>query len=361
MGLQSELNEIESAMTRTLTELQDAVMNSRLVPLGSVFGRLRRTVRDVASRNGKQICFQSTGGETELDKKVIDQIADPLLHLVRNSVDHGIESSAERAACGKPAEGVVSLGVRQEGDRVVIEVRDDGRGLDRDRILRKAVERGIMSPEKAIAMTDPEIHALICAPGFSTAGEVTDVSGRGVGMDVVNQAVADLKGTLQIESRQGAGSVFRIKLPLTMAIMDALLVAVGGETYAVAVGSVKEIVELTDGAIHSAGGREFFQGSERVVPVVRLGAALGVTEFGSRESQTTVVVDSGEGQVGLTVDHVIGQREIVVKSLSRRFEHVAEISGGSVLGDGSVCLILDVPSLVARFAQDVPETAEVLA
>ncbi|MHC4505014.1 MAG: chemotaxis protein CheA [Planctomycetota bacterium] len=386
MGLQSELNEVESSMSRTLNELQDAVMKARLVPLGSVFGKFRRAVRDITSRASKRVRFESYGGETELDKKVIDQIGDPLMHLVRNAVDHGIEPPEERRRSGKSPEGCVALSARQEGDRIVLEVADDGRGLDRKRIIQKALERGMLTPEKAREATDREIQEIIAAPGFSTSREVTAVSGRGVGMDVVHSALADLKGTLEVESSFGEGTTFRIRLPLTMAIVDALLVAVGNESYAIAVSSVREILDVGRDSIHQVGMRECFDTDSRVVPLVRLVSALDtptledpsqdddapsapeagsqrevagrIAAVGRNGTQTTVIVDSGNEEVGLAVDRVIGQQEIVIKALSRRFEGVAEISGGSVLGDGSVCLILDVPSLVSKAKE---EFADVVA
>ena len=353
MVLQSELNEVESTMSRTLGELQDAVMKARLVPIGTAFGRLRRTARDVAAKQNKEVRFETSGGETELDKKVIDQISSPLTHLVRNSVDHGIEEPAARAAAGKPKEGCIMIGVRQEGDRVIIEVRDDGRGLDRARIIAKAVQRGLLAPEKAKGLTETGLADIVCSPGFSTAAEVTDVSGRGVGMDVVKETVSALKGSFDITSIAGAGSAFRITLPLTMAIMDALLVSVADETYAIAVASVREIQELEGAPVHKAGGREFVQAMGGAIPLVRMTTALEVPGTrAARADQNIVIVDSHEGRIGLVVDGVIGQQEIVVKSLSRRFETVKEVSGGSVLGDGSVCLIIDVPSLVAAYGQD---------
>lgn len=352
MSLQSELNEVESSMSRTLNELQDAVMKARLVPLGLVFGKFRRAVRDLALRAGKRVRFESYGDETELDKKVIDQIGDPLMHLVRNAVDHGIEPPDERKRRGKAVEGTVTLSSRQEGDRVVIEVSDDGRGLDRQRIVEKALELGMLTQERATEITDREIQDLISAPGFSTSRKVTTVSGRGVGMDVVHSVLADLKGTLEIESSFGEGTTFRIRLPLTMAIVDALLVSVGNESYAIAVSSVREILEIDESAIHRVGAGECFDTGRRVVPLLRLTRSLGQGAAPSRSgrngTQITVIVDSGDEEVGLAVDHVIGQQEIVIKALSKRFENVVEISGGSVLGDGSICLILDVPSLVAK-------------
>jgi two-component system chemotaxis sensor kinase CheA len=355
-SLQSELNEVESSMGRTLNELQDAVMKARLVPLGSVFGKFRRAVRDIASHVGKQVRFESFGGETELDKKVIDKIGDPLMHLVRNAVDHGIELPDERARRGKPAEGVVRLSAHQEGDRVLIEVADNGGGLDRDTIVEKALELGMLTPESAVEATDADLQELISAPGFSTSREVTAVSGRGVGMDVVRSTLADLKGVLEVDSSLGTGTTFRIRLPLTMAIVDALLVSVGEESYAVAVSSVKEILEVDSESIHRVGTRECFDTDSRVVPLIRLSSALGETngrlKTESAAKQTTVIVDVGDEEVGLAVDRVIGQQEIVIKALSRRFENVVEISGGSVLGDGSVCLILDVPSLVSKAKQE---------
>ena len=365
IGLQTELTETESVMSRTLTELQDAVMKARLVPMGSVFGRFRRLVRDLASQTGQWIRFESTGGETELDKKVIDQIGDPLMHLIRNAVDHGIETPQEREIRGKPEQGCITLSARQEGDRIVIEVTDDGRGLDRERIVKKALDRGLLSPEKAAEVTGQEMQEIISAPGFSTAKEVTDLSGRGVGMDVVQETLANLKGTLEIQSRPGEGTTFRIELPLTMAIVDSLLVAVNQERYAIAVSSVKEILEISHDAIHSVGKKECFQSKGRVLPLIRLVAALDTNGSGEADGGngrgTTVLVDSDDGDIGLMVDRVIGQQEIVIKALSRRFENVHEISGGSVLGDGSVCLILDVRALVAKARGVVSELAGVEA
>jgi two-component system chemotaxis sensor kinase CheA len=365
IALQSELNEVESSMSRTLSELQDAVMKARLVPLGTVFGRFRRAIRDITAKGGKLARFETDGGETELDKKVIDAIGDPLMHLVRNAVDHGIEPPAERRAAGKPEEGRVTLSASQEGDKVVIEVADDGRGVDRAAVTAKAVERGLVPAEKAASISDHELLELMTAPGLSTSRKVTDVSGRGVGMDVVREALANLKGTLDHRTTPGGGTTFRIRLPLTMAIVDSLLVGVGGETYAIAVRSVKEILAIDEADVHRIGERECFRANGRVLPVVRLGTALGARmEPGAGSALTAVVVDSGGDEVGLIVGRVIGQQEIVIKALSRRFENVEDISGGSVLGDGSVCLIIDVPSLVAKAAKatgDAAELAEVVA
>jgi two-component system chemotaxis sensor kinase CheA len=287
------------------------------------------------------------------------------MHLVRNAVDHGIEPPAERRAAGKPEEGRVTLSASQEGDKVVIEVADDGRGVDRAAVTAKAVERGLVPAEKAASISDHELLELMTAPGLSTSRKVTDVSGRGVGMDVVREALANLKGTLDHRTTPGGGTTFRIRLPLTMAIVDSLLVGVGGETYAIAVRSVKEILAIDEADVHRIGERECFRANGRVLPVVRLGTALGARmEPGAGSALTAVVVDSGGDEVGLIVGRVIGQQEIVIKALSRRFENVEDISGGSVLGDGSVCLIIDVPSLVAKAAKatgDAAELAEVVA
>jgi two-component system chemotaxis sensor kinase CheA len=303
-------------------------------------------VRDLAQRLGKQIELKLTGEQTELDKTVLEKIGDPLVHLVRNSIDHGIESPQRRIAAGKPAFGTVHLDACHRGGNIAVEVSDDGAGLDRDRILAKARERGLVGASDAL--TDDQIHELIFVPGFSTAEKTTDVSGRGVGMDVVRRNVKQLGGKIELRSERGKGSRFIITLPLTLAIVDGQSVAVGSETYIVPLISIVESMQLKTSNVSRLSGRgEVFSFRGDYLPIIRLHELYGVEPHTRNLQEGLVVVAEGDGRrVGLFVDDLLGQQQVVIKSLEANYGHVEGVSGATILGDGSVALILDVPGII---------------
>jgi len=317
-----------------------------MLPISFVFSRFPRMVRDLAQRLGKQIELKLTGEQTELDKTVLEKIGDPLVHLVRNSIDHGIESPEVRAAAGKPAFGTVHLDACHRGGNIAVEVSDDGAGLDKDRILAKARARGLVGPNDQL--TDEQIHELIFLPGFSTAEKTTDVSGRGVGMDVVRRNVKELGGKIELRTERGRGSRFVITLPLTLAIVDGQSVAVGSETYIVPLISIVESMQLKSSNVSRLSGRgEVFSFRGDYLPIIRLHDLYGVEPLTRNLHEGLVVVAEGEGRrVGLFVDDLLGQQQVVIKSLEANYGHVEGVSGATILGDGSVALILDVPGII---------------
>ncbi len=328
-------------------EARDGALQLRMVQIGETFVRFQRVVRDAAKALGKDIELVITGGDTELDKSMVELIADPLMHLVRNSVDHGIDSPADRVAAGKPARGRLALNAFHDSGAIVVEVADDGRGLDRARILAKAVERGLVQPEQILS--DDEIDQLIFAPGFSTAAQVTDISGRGVGMDVVKRNIEALRGTVHLASEPGRGTTTQIRLPLTLAIIDGFLVTVGGVHYIVPLEAVVECIERPAEHALAADGRSgHFELRGQVLPFVDLRAFFGVdagaTPAGGRQS--LLVVRYGPSKVGLLVDRLMGEYQTVIKPLGRLFAGVRGIAGSTILGTGGVALILDVAALV---------------
>jgi two-component system chemotaxis sensor kinase CheA len=334
-------------LERNMRELQESVMRVRMLPINVVFSRFPRMVRDLAQRLGKQIELKLTGEQTELDKTVLEKIGDPLVHLVRNSVDHGIESPAVRAAAGKPAVGTVRLDACHRGGNIAVEVSDDGGGLDKDRILAKARDRGLVGENDIL--TDNQIHELIFLPGFSTAEKTTDVSGRGVGMDVVRRNVKELGGKIELRSELGKGSKCIITLPLTLAIVDGQSVSVGSETYIVPLISIVESMQLKAANVSRLSGRgEVFSFRGYYLPIVRLYELFGVEPHTRTLDEGLVVVAEGEGhqRIGLFVDDLLGQQQVVIKSLEANYGHVEGVSGATILGDGSVALILDVPGLI---------------
>ncbi|MBK5957457.1 chemotaxis protein CheA [Rhodoplanes elegans] len=339
-----QVKSVTEEIERLARELQDTTMGVRMMPIGSLFGRFRRLVHDLSRDLGKDIELITSGEETELDKTVIERLADPLVHLIRNAADHGLEQRDGRAAAGKPATGRVSLTARHAGAAVLISVGDDGRGLDRDRIQARAEENGLIAPGARLA--DEELFKIIFAPGFSTAREVTNLSGRGVGMDVVKRTIDDLRGSIDVKSTPGHGSEVTLRLPLTLAIIDGLLVRVGKGRYVIPLGAVEECVELTPEEDLRAKGRCFLNIRGDLVPYIRLRE-----QFASRlppdPYQKVVIVSAGGFRVGLVVDQVIGDHQTVIKSLSRLHAGIGVFSGATILGDGSVALILDVPQLVA--------------
>jgi two-component system chemotaxis sensor kinase CheA len=334
-------------LERNMRELQESVMRVRMLPINVVFSRFPRMVRDLAQRLGKQVELKLTGEQTELDKTVLEKIGDPLVHLVRNSIDHGIESPDKRTAAGKPVAGTVHLDACHRGGNIAVEVSDDGGGLDKDRILAKARDRGLVGPNDVL--TDAQIYELIFLPGFSTAEKTTDVSGRGVGMDVVRRNIKELGGKIELRSELGKGSKTIITLPLTLAIVDGQSVAVGSETYIVPLISIVESMQLkAENVSRLSGLGEVFSFRGYYLPIVRLYELFGVEPRTKVLDEGLVVVAEGEGhqRIGLFVDDLLGQQQVVIKSLEANYGHVEGVSGATILGDGSVALILDIPGLI---------------
>jgi two-component system, chemotaxis family, sensor kinase CheA len=334
-------------LERNTRDLQEAVMSIRMIPMSMVFNRFPRMLRDLASKLNKKVELVQVGEATELDKGLVEKITDPLTHLVRNSCDHGIELPADRLAKGKPETGTITLVASHQGGSIVIEVRDDGKGLNRNKLLSKARERGL---DVSDAMSDQEVYALIFAPGFSTADQVTDVSGRGVGMDVVKKNITALGGTVEIDSAEGYGMTVRVRLPLTLAIMDGMSVGVGEECYILPLSSVVESFQVQDGMIKTIGGSgRVVEVREEFMPVIDLERVFEVPRFDFEHvSNIMVVVEAEGGRVALLVDELLGQQQVVVKNLEANYRKVRDVSGATIMGDGRVALILDVGSLVRR-------------
>ncbi|HET9656198.1 MAG TPA: chemotaxis protein CheA [Kineosporiaceae bacterium] len=347
-GLRASLMRDESLVTsigevmRLVEEVRDSALQLRMVPIGTTFSRFQRVVRDVSADLGKDIALVISGGDTEVDKALVEQIGDPLMHLVRNSMDHGIESPGVRLERGKPARGTLRLNAFHDSGSIVIEVSDDGSGIDTQAVLTKAIERGLVEP--GTVLSDQEICQLIFEPGFSTAEQVSNLSGRGVGMDVVKRNVTALRGTIDIENRPGRGSTMRIRLPLTLAIIDGFQVGVGGASFVVPLDQVIECVELPP----SAHARDCMDLRGEVLPFIRLRSQFGIA--GERPRRENVVVVEYAGmKIGLVVDALMGEFQTVIKPLSRVFEHVQGIGGSTILGNGDVALIIDVPMLVRHY------------
>lgn len=344
-NLVSSLNETNIYLGRLMSDLQESVMRLRMVPVGTVFNRYPRLVRDFCRKTGKKIDLLIHGEETELDKTVIELIGDPLTHLIRNSVDHGIEPSQERTAKGKPENGTITLDAYHEGNHIAIIVRDDGAGLDLDKIYNKALAKGLVSDKEELSERD--IANLIFLPGFSTAEQVTDISGRGVGMDVVKKALNSLGGLIDIETQKDKGTSFIIRLPLTLAIIQALLVEVAKETYAVPLSSVVETLLIKTAEIKTVGGIEMVQVRGNTLPLISLRDKFDLEMPDELKDEVyVVVVGLGDKAVGLVVDELHGQQEIVIKSLGEYLNNLPGIAGATILGDGQVTLILDIGSLI---------------
>jgi two-component system, chemotaxis family, sensor kinase CheA len=348
---QPELAETIDQAARLIGELQDEIMQARMAPVWQVFDRFPRLVRDAARALGKKVDFVIEGKEIELDRSMLDEIGDPLVHLLRNSLDHGIESPAERRAAGKPETGTLRLSAARERSRIVIRVEDDGRGIQREKVLAKAMAAGLVTIDEARAMADEEVARLITRPGFSTAETVTDVSGRGVGLDVVATRVRALGGMLEIESEPGQGTAMTLQLPQTLAIVRALLVRQSGETYALPLTHVGETVHLMPEEIGSVKGRAVAYLRDEVIPLHSLRALL--REEGAREGEKrpAVILEVGEQRVGLEVDQLVGQQEIVVKAFDATADTLHLFSGATILADGRPALILDAGSLLGAAAQ----------
>jgi two-component system chemotaxis sensor kinase CheA len=333
-------------LERNTRMLQEAVMAIRMIPMAVVFNRFPRMLRDLAGKLGKQVELHTIGEDTELDKGLIEKITDPLTHLVRNAADHGLELPEDRIAAGKPAQGTVTLAAAHQGGSIVIEVRDDGRGLNRDKLLKKAAERGLPVGEQ---MTDQEVYGLIFEPGFSTASEVTDVSGRGVGMDVVKRNITSLGGSVEIDSTEGRGMRVSVRLPLTLAIMDGMSVGVAEETYIVPLASVVESIHLSANDVKSVGGTgRVVEVRNEYLPLVALDELFAVPRREPAEGGIMIVIEAEGGRIALVVDELIGQHQVVVKNLEANYRKVPGVSGATILGDGRVALILDVSWLVRR-------------
>lgn len=329
---------------RLVAGLRDATMSMRMVPIGSILGRFRRLMRDLSSSLNKPLDFVTVGEDTELDKTVIELLADPLVHILRNSVDHGLETPEERLAAGKPETGTIELGAKYSGAEVLITVRDDGRGLNPEKIREKAISRGLMTEKDDLS--DNEIFRMIFQPGFSTVDKVTELSGRGVGMDVVMRTIGSLRGEIDLASELGKGTTLTLRLPLTLAIIDGMLIDVGGERYTIPLAAVEECVELP--ALHTVGhgGSSYLNIRGELVPFLRLRHLFEI-DGEPPEFQKVVVVSSAGGRVGLVVDRIIGNYQTVIKQLSQFHACLKFFSGATILGDGTVALILDATQLVA--------------
>jgi two-component system, chemotaxis family, sensor kinase CheA len=340
-----------SQLSRNTRELQESVMQIRMLPISFAFNRFPRIVHDLSRKLGKKVELRLAGENTELDKTVLEKISDPLVHLVRNALDHGLEIPEQRAAAGKHETGVIELGAFHEGGNIIIEVRDDGAGLNKAKILSKARERGLVPPDQELS--DEQIDNLIFMPGFSTADQVSDVSGRGVGMDVVRRNIHDLGGHVQISSREGRGSTIRIRLPLTLAILDGQLVRVGKEVYIISLLAIVETIQVARGRVNTLAGRtEVFRLRDAYLPVVKLCDQFGVEpDSRSAEDGLLVVVEADGKRVGVLVDDLLAQQQVVIKSLESNFKPVTGIAGATILGDGTVALIIDVPDLIRAAAK----------
>ena len=342
----SELTETLEQMDRVTTDLQNIVMKVRMVPVSQVFNRFPRMVRDVTKELNKEINLTIEGEDTELDRTVIDEIGDPIMHLLRNSLDHGIEMPDEREAKGKPRIGEVGLIARHEGNNVVIMVTDDGKGIDADIIRRKAVEKGLYSQEEVDQMDDADAVRIVFLPGFSTAEKISDISGRGVGMDVVRSKIESLSGQVDVETHVNEGSVFKIKLPLTLAIIQAMLVQVQEEMYAIPLASIDSTLSIQLSDISTVQNNEVIVLRGEIIPIIRMEETLMVPHVKDTSELFVVVVHAGEAKAGIVVDKLIGQQEIVIKTLGNLFMGLKMFSGATVLGDGRVALILDVATML---------------
>ena len=345
--LSDQLSDVNAKMAFITTELQTAVMKTRMLPVGKVFGKFPRMVRDLARDAGKQIDLRISGEDTELDKSVVEEIGDPLVHLIRNSVDHGVEMPADRVKAGKPEKGTVKLWAEHEGNHIIIAIEDDGKGMDPEVLKKKAIEKGVLDAADAERMSDRDAWNLIFAPGFSTAAKVTNVSGRGVGMDVVKTNVAKLNGIIDIDSELGVGTKIAIKLPLTLAIVNGLLVQVSDETYIIPLVSVMETVRPQPEQMSTINGRDVIRLRDQVLPLLRFDEVYDVfRDNGHMDIPYVVVVALAEKQIGLAVDDLMGQEEVVIKTLGKYLGDMKGIAGSAILGDGRVRLIVDVGDLM---------------
>lgn len=349
-GDNSAVNEQIEYLESVTTNLHESVMKVRMVPIESVVAKFPRMIRDLSKKLGKKMELYMTGEDTELDRTVVDEIGDPLMHMLRNSADHGLEPNDVRVANGKPEVGSIFLDAYQDGNNVVIEVRDDGGGINIEAVRNKAIERGTVTPEQAETMTEKEIIDLLFLPSFSTAKKVSDVSGRGVGLDVVKSKIESLSGEVEVKNRFGEGSSWIIRLPLTLAIIQALMVVIGDEKYAIALGSIQTIEDVLPEDIKFVQAKEVIHIRGTVIPIIRMDKVLEIPSRGDEDKKnknlTVIIVKKGDKQAGLVVDELIGQQEVVIKSMGKYIKVPKMISGATILGNGEVALILDTNALI---------------
>ena len=349
--LRGKFSDAMAFQARVLNDLQRSVMKIRMVPVDQLFRRFPRVVRDVGLQCGKQVELLVKGGDTDLDKGILDAIAEPLTHLVRNAVGHGIEPAEERVRAGKRVPGTLRLNAYHQGNQVVIEVSDDGHGIDAHKVRQRARSQGLVSAEQAARLTETETLELIFRPGFSTAAEITELSGRGVGLDVVQSVLGRLKGTVQIETEAGRGTTFRLRLPLTLAIIKALLFQVEQRLYAIPLNAVAEITRSFEEHIHQVEHYDVLQLRNEVLPLLRLGCAPEPGPASARHKVFVLVINSADRKFGLVVDALVGEEELVIKALDDQSISTDLVSGASILGDGRVVLILNLTALVDRFTR----------
>jgi two-component system, chemotaxis family, sensor kinase CheA len=357
--VRAKLSDALAFQARVLDELHKCVLKIRMVPVEQLFRRFPRLLRDVAKQCGKDVALELSGQNTDVDKSILDALAEPLMHLVRNAVDHGVEHAEERIAAGKPARGTVYLNAFHQGTQVVIEVRDDGRGIDLAQIRAQAVARGIVKAEEVQRLSDSEAMNLIFEPGFSTAAEVTEVSGRGVGMDVVRTVLDRLKGTVQVSSTKGRGTTIQLRAPLTLASIQTLLFRVAGRLFAVPLSSVVEITRITESEIHHVDQREVLRLREQILTLVRLNRLSQIHTVetptdNKKKRNFVIVIGAAEKRFGLIVDSLVGEEELVIKALPSEIISSDLVSGASILGDGTVVLILNVPAVLSRLSRATP-------
>ncbi len=339
-----ELIDSITGMSRTVSDLQDAVMKLRMQPVKKIFSKFPRIVRDLAKKLNKKVNLVLEGEDTEIDRSILDKLEDPLIHLVRNAIDHGIEPPEERVKAGKPEEGIIKLSAFQEGDRIIIAIEDDGRGINVEKVKKKAVEKGLITPEQADNMSDKEAFELLFMPGFSTAEQVSEVSGRGVGMDVVASTIHTLRGTIEVESEPGKGTKFIMKLPLTVAIIRTLMVGVNERIFAIPLYSVVEIVKYDQDNVKKVGNFKSFMLRDEVYLLFSLSELFDMKD--TEDKEFIVIVRVGEKNIAISVDNLFGEEEIVIKPLGKLLEDVQGIAGATITGDGKVVLIVDTNSLI---------------
>jgi two-component system chemotaxis sensor kinase CheA len=344
----NDLTETVEHMSRVSSDLQNIVLKLRMVPVDSVFNRFPRMIRDLAKSLDKKVDLIITGAETELDRTVIDEIGDPLVHLLRNAVDHGIEPIQDRLAVGKNEMGTIHLRAFHSGNHVFIEIEEDGRGINRDKVLKIAMKNGLVSQDQATKLSDTEVYQLLFEPGFSTADKISDISGRGVGLDVVKTKIHTLGGHVQVNSKLGAGSIFSVQLPLTLSIISAMLVKLGSEKYAIPLSSIVETSAIKSSQIRNIQGNKMIDFRKSVIPLISLSSLFRVPDYDETDEDEIeiVVVRKGDKQVALMVDEFIGQQEIVLKTLGKYLTGLFAISGATILGDGQVALIIDTNAMI---------------
>ncbi len=358
LDMSKQIADVSSQIDFVTTELQMAVMKTRMVPIEKVFSGLPLVAREVMRTTGKEVDLQIYGKETELDKTIIEELKDPLIHMIRNAVDHGIESPDERKSKGKPEQGIIVVNAERDGNYILITMEDDGRGIDIDITKRKAIEKGLISEVEAIEMSKSDVLNLLFIPGFSTKKEITNVSGRGVGMDVVKTNIAKLKGIVEIDSNVGTGTIITLKVPLTLAIIQGLLLKVVDEIFAVPLSAVLEIVRITPEEIYSIQGREVIRVRDTILPLARMSDIIGKNRTIHQSAVSyVVIVGWAEKRIGLLVDSLQGQKEVVIKALGNYLGDVPGIAGSTILGDGSVILVIDVGQFIELFARHFGKVA----